>query len=153
MLPVNTAFDVTRYLMGITFSQIRGKELDIQKAGMDYRLRELQVNANKEIYLSLIALSKHAFDRKMDFFVQAFEEFMEMMRQQQRALESELRTLREKKFTEGLTIQQSLQIEKCCTDVLIQLEQIRSESAAITHEFNMRVSSLSPEVRLSLPRN
>lgn len=152
MLPVNVAFDMTRYLMGITFSQIRGKELDAQKASMDYRLRELQVNANKDVYLSLIELSKHAFDKKMDYFVQAFGKFMKMMMRQQRALELEIKTLREKKFTEGLTSQQYIQIEKCYTDVLIQLEQIRSESAEITYEFNMRVSSLSPELRLSLPR-
>lgn len=152
MLPVNVVFDMTRYLMGITFSQIRGKELDTQKASMDARLRELQINANKDVYLSLIALSKHAFDRQMDFFVQAFGEFMEMMKQQQLALESELKILREKKFTVGHTSQQFIQIEKSCTDVRIQLEQIRSESAAITYEFNMRVTSLSPELRFSLPR-
>lgn len=159
MLPVNPA-DVTRLLMNIAFAvadnRLRGKELDVQVSRMknevDTHLQEMRTNTQKEVYLSLVDLSKHAFDRKMDFFVKAFSDFMALMRQQQLALEEELKALRERRFTVGLTNADLIRIDKSRTDIRNELEKLRLMSATMTSEFNMRVSSLSPELRLSLPR-
>jgi hypothetical protein len=77
MLPVNSTIDVTRLLMSIAFAntdnkrQLREKELDSQISRMkieaDTYLEEMRISAQKEVYSSLTELSRHAFDRKMDF--------------------------------------------------------------------------------------
>jgi hypothetical protein len=158
MLPVNSAIDVTRLLIGIAFagadSGLRRKELDLQvsrlKIEAETRLQEMRINTQKEVYLSLIELSRHAFDRKMDFFVKAFSDFMSLLREQQLTLEADLKALRDERFTAGMTDEDLVKINKSRTDIRNELAELRLMSATMTCEFNMRVSYLSPELRLSV---
>ena len=160
MIPVNSAIDVTRLLIGIAFAgaekQSRGKELEVQVSRMkieaDTQLKEMKINAEKEVYLALTELSKHAFDRKMDFFVRAFGDFMALMEKQQATLGEELKSLGSQRFTVGLTTADLIKVDKSRTDIRNEMEKLRLMSATMMYEFNARISNLSPELRLTLPR-
>ncbi|MGZ3820118.1 MAG: hypothetical protein ACXVB6_05975 [Mucilaginibacter sp.] len=164
MLPVNSTIDVTRLLISLAFESLNGKEkqLDAQISRMkieaDTYLEELrievrmnEVNAQKELYLSLIELSKHAYDRKMDFFVKAFGDFNALIAQHQTVLLDELKALRQKEFTIGLTDLDKIQLFKSRAEINKELQDLKKMNAIMTCEFNTRVSSLSPEIRLSIP--
>jgi hypothetical protein len=77
---------------------------------------------------------------------------MALIAQQQSTLEQELKILRDKRFVVGLTNAELIQIDKGRTDIRNELEKIRGMTSVITCEFNARVSNLSPELNLTIPR-
>ena len=169
MLPVNSTIDVTRLLMNVAFNQVnsnqqlREKEIEADISRMriqaDTYLEEMriearmtEIKAQKDIYLALVDLSKHAYDRKMDFFSKALADFNALIREHQKALFSEKDALRAQELRKGRSEEENIQLLKDRAEINRQLADLNKISATVTFEFNARVAALSPEVRLAIPR-
>jgi len=164
MLPINSTIDVTRLIMGVAFAgvdskrQVQEKELEMRlerfreeertyRQEMREETRRLEISADRDVKLAVMQLAKHAFDRKMDFFVEAFREFVTSMAQHEMALQEREKELNMKQWTAGLTMPEKIQIRKSIEFIQIDLNNIRLMRFEITRDFNKRVEGLAPEIK------
>jgi hypothetical protein len=164
MVPIHLTVEATRALMGVAFAnaesgrKLREKELDVGLARMQIEantyLEELRieaetsrVNAQKEVYLALVDLAKHAYDQRMKFFFESFRSLNALIDSHYSARLSELQAMEGKEFDSTLSTSDKVRLFKARADISRDLADLRATKSAITSEFNTRVSFLSPEIR------
>ncbi len=108
---------------------------------MEMEVEQQRIQAQKEIIQSLIEASQHAFDRKMDFFRDAFHRSHGLIEQHQSELLAEQRSLSERRF-DDMPDGDRLRLNSRLSEINGTLIDLKKISAILTHEFNSRVSSL-----------
>ncbi len=168
MYPITTTVEVTRALMDVAFANlqsktsIREKEIAAQlehyqdqersyREEMRHETHRREIEAKREVNLAVLQLAQHTFDRKMDFFTEAFREVIESLKRQEGVLNQEKKELSMKEVA-YLTAIERIQMNKQKENIAIDLANIRLERMQLVLDFNAKVAALAPELRLGIPR-
>lgn len=152
MIPANTL----QLMMSVALSQIQNdrslkeSELIAETERLRIMADVAKYNSQKEIIQSLISLSQHVFDRKLDFFVQTYNSMFALITQHQSELLKQLDDLRGKEFDENVTENKFIQIMQARSVINSELNELKKASALMSNEFNHQVASL--KIELNLPR-
>lgn len=140
-------------IMGAFYAEGRKSTADAKRAEFEVHIRSLElaaerekVQAQKEILLRLVAVTQHVFDRKMDFFQEAFRSFHALIAQHQTALIEEQRALQERQFADGLSDLQFAQIMQRKAQISVELIDLKKISAVVSRELSGIVHGLSADL-------
>lgn len=141
-------------IMSVARSQINNNrsikeaQLMVETQRLKAMAETARIQSQKEIIQSMMALSQHAYDRKMDFFVQTYNKFHSLINQHQDELLEELKSLRGKEFEDNITENQFIQIIQARSVINTELSELKKINALMTHEFNQQVAVLSIEFNI-----
>ena len=117
-------------------------QMHLASLQQEYALARLA--AEKEIILEVISISKHAFDRKMDFITNIYMTVHELIARHQQALLAEHDELKSRRFDGALNRSERLRDDARLSEVSIMLIDLETFSHTLGTDFAEIGRSLSP---------